>query len=360
MDTRTKLHPEGRLDENLYPDIITDNIPDKGVTSEKIADNAITNEKLALNSIRKENIQPKAIVNENIDDKTIKGGKLADRTIIAQKIASLTITGNEIADSAIGKRKLDDETIAIINASDKLSRAVTADANGNAQIGKNLEIDGNVLTLNGKQWGIVPIYYVDSSESINTSVGFMLCAVMPTLTNNTLIINGGIYIAESDEENLLLCPDSGQIDLQDTIDSKLENDVLYLGDPDIDNFLELFSLPITHNNLESFGASYFQRKLYRHSITCKSNYDGGNLWFFATFDSTSNLVIDSLQDLTTVLKPTNGYWISGSPSPYDTNGDTKWKGYGKLHYLNNIWYLGGSFDMSNLPVISVEDEVVAL
>lgn len=242
-----------------------------------------------------------------------------------------------------------------------LLKGISSDGKGNISIGKNLEIDGNVLTLNGKQWGIVPIYYVDSSEPINTSVGFMLCAVMPTLTNNTLIINGGIYIAESDEDNLLLCPDSGQIDLQDTIDSKLENDVLYLGDPDIDNFLELFSLPITHNNLESFGASYFQRKLYRHIIqVAKKNPDNPTdigIHAYLIFYSTNNLKADSLQDLTTLLKPTKGYRYPIYPG---FNASGTFETFESIGYANNIWaFYKGDKSISDI-INSVSDIVTTL
>lgn len=43
-------------------------------------------------------------------------------------------------------------------------------SNGDVVIGKNLEIDGKVLTVNGKQWGIMPVLVKNNANSF-TEVG---------------------------------------------------------------------------------------------------------------------------------------------------------------------------------------------
>ena len=93
--------------------------------------------------------------------------------------------------------------------------------------------------------------------------------------------------------------------------------------------------------------------LYRHDITIMGNLS-------ITVYSSSNLKIDSVQDLTTVLKPYVGLVLGGVW--YDKlNGNSEIAGYGALIYKSdNLWYMLLNTTESNIPVDSVTDIVTTI
>lgn len=94
--------------------------------------------------------------------------------------------------------------------------------------------------------------------------------------------------------------------------------------------------------------------LYRHDITIMSTLS-------ITVYSSSNLKIDSVQDLTTVLKPYVGLVLGGVW--YDKlNGNSEIAGYGALVYKSdNLWYmLLNTTGSNNILVNSVTDVVTTI
>lgn len=93
--------------------------------------------------------------------------------------------------------------------------------------------------------------------------------------------------------------------------------------------------------------------LYRHDITIMGTLS-------ITVYSSSNLKIDSVQDLTTVLKPYVGLVLGGVW--YDKlNDNSEIAGYGALIYKSdNLWYMLLNTTESNIPVNSVTDIVTTI
>lgn len=112
------------------------------------------------------------------------------------------------------------------------SEIIHADGSGNAVIGKNVEIDGNVFTLNKKAWGIFPVRSGNVEEMIDD--GFILTSVAPSLhpTLKQLSVTG-IWISGSSTK-VSINPSTSFV-VVDPI-TKLENGILTIGDGDYENF----------------------------------------------------------------------------------------------------------------------------
>ena len=249
-----------------------------------------------------------------------------------------------------------------------LLKGISSDGKGNISIGKNLEIDGNVLTLNGKQWGIMPIVFVEGSTY--TNAGFLFTDRFPLkndLTQGDLEDIGGIWV-NTDEDTMGICAALETIS-QTTDNTKIENGILYLNNVKADgqansdyyNFSALFKGFVTDANIEIAGDIYFQKKLYRHIIqVAKKNPDNPSdigIHAYLIFYSTNNLKADSLQDLTTLLKPTKGYRYPIYPG---FNASGTFETFESIGYANNIWaFYKGDKSASDI-INSVSDIVTTL
>ena len=87
--------------DNVYPNIKTNNIPDSGVTTQKIADNAVTTNKFADN----------AVTTIKILDGNITTNKIADNAVTTAKIADSAVTTAKIADNNITHQKLGNNSV---------------------------------------------------------------------------------------------------------------------------------------------------------------------------------------------------------------------------------------------------------
>lgn len=114
----------------------------------------------------------------------------------------------------------------------RLEKTVAIDDEGNITAGKNLEVEGNVLTLNGKDWGIFPVLSGNADEMIND--GFILTSSAPYLEpiSKSLSVTG-IWIS-GDVIKISKSPSTSFVVI-DPI-TKFENGVLTIGDSDYDNF----------------------------------------------------------------------------------------------------------------------------
>lgn len=113
-----------------------------------------------------------------------------------------------------------------------LEKSLGVDKEGNLTARKNLEVEGNVFTLNGKDWGIFPVRSGNADEMIDD--GFILTSSAPHLEpiSKNLSVTG-IWIS-GDVIKISKSPSTSFV-VVDPI-TKFENGVLTIGDSDYDNF----------------------------------------------------------------------------------------------------------------------------
>ena len=181
------------------------------------------------------------------------------------------------------KRMVDSELI------NSLGNDIKFDEKGNVTLGRNLEVGGKVFTLNGKQWGIMPVIKIVRGDYINE--GFILSDALPSVEGGLISVSGIWYSADRND-TIGLCPaktnfpkKSGQ--------THIENGSLYVDVTDMDALLELFPYIVTQLDLPDL--SELQGQLYRHKLRLNNLYR-------LTYDSTSNLNVGSVDNLRTIMK----------------------------------------------------------
>lgn len=120
----------------------------------------------------------------------------------------------------------------------------------------------------------------------------------------------------------------------------------------VENYLSEDNVKTLFGNQSIIGTGNID--LYRHDITIMGTLS-------ITVYSSSNLKIDSVQDLTTVLKPYVGLVLGGVW--YDKlNDNSEIAGYGALIYKSdNLWYmLLNTTESNNILVNSVTDVVTTI
>jgi hypothetical protein len=90
----------------VRPNIVTDNIPDGGVTTAKINDGAGTTAKIADNAITSAKIASGAVVNDKLSNNVVTSSKIADGAVQAAKISSGAVLESKLADNAVSHDKL--------------------------------------------------------------------------------------------------------------------------------------------------------------------------------------------------------------------------------------------------------------
>lgn len=174
------------------------------------------------------------------------------------------------------KRMIDDELL-------------TADKNG-ITVGKNLKVGGNVFTLKDKQWGIMPVIKINVSGNY-AEEGFILSDALPSVEEGLINVSGIWYSADRNDV-IGLCPAKTNFPKKSN-KTRIENGILYVDVTDIDTLLELFPYIVTQLDLPDL--SELQSKLYRHKITLNNLY-------ILMYNSTSNLKVNSVADLRTIMK----------------------------------------------------------
>lgn len=118
---------------------------------------------------------------------------------------------------------------------------------------------------------------------------------------------------------------------------------------------------VIFNNLVSEDdLKELQPKLYRHILTMVATTEEGDPeTSIIEYISTNNLKVDSLQDLTTLLKPTaNFIYPLGPVVNADLGGITD---YNHLEYSNSVWKFASSApNTTKINVTSVSDTVTTL
>ena len=110
------LHPKGSLTDNLYPNILSDNIPNYAITTAKLALQCVTGDNIAIYAVDVPQIANGAIVTAKIDDsavttakinnKAVTNAKIDDSAVTTVKLASEAVTTAKIANNAVGYNQL--------------------------------------------------------------------------------------------------------------------------------------------------------------------------------------------------------------------------------------------------------------
>lgn len=182
------------------------------------------------------------------------------------------------------KRMVDSELI------NSLGNDIKFDEMGNVTVGKNLEVGGNVFTLNGKKWGIMPVIKVNTGGNY-ANEGFILSDALPFVEGGLISVSGIWYSADRND-TIGLCPAKTNFPKKSN-KTRIENGILYVDVTDIDTLLELF--PYIATQLDLPDLSELQSQLYRHKLRLNNLY-------VLMYDSTSNLNVGSVDDLRTIMK----------------------------------------------------------
>lgn len=171
-----------------------------------------------------------------------------------------------------------------INSIKSQISGINSDSNG------NVSIAGKVFTLNGKQWGIMPV--CTNIDNAITNKGYIIYSEKPKIFSPATNINvfkcKGIYLNETG--NVYIFSYSPSAD-----NISIENDTLYIKSNDAyTSFINsAFNMELAQNEISQIKDK--QSKLYRHRLRLNNLY-------ILMYDSTSNLNVGTVDDLRTIMK----------------------------------------------------------
>ena len=241
------------------------------------------------------------------------------------------------------KRMIDSELI------EPLRTDIKFDGMGNVTVGNNLEVGGKTK-LNG---GLKPIHEYNLGNDNKLQVLFE----EEDLASGPNTFTGIGYIV--DEVNSIVpCMFYCEIENGGIVEDSFDA---------IDCFGNTYKLSngVQFTNI-SDELSKKQAKLYRHVLSLSNNsfmYSG-----YIVYISTSNLKVASLEDLTTLLKPSKNYTypLTGTCTGLDTRDAIQFgsknlyiKSFDKISYENNTWYFKDNYGDTE-ALDSVSDTVTPL
>lgn len=116
MDKLQTLREKDNPSNNVYPNILTGNIPNKGVTRAKIDDNAIDTQQLATQSVTEAKIFDNAVSTDKIQDNAVTTGKIANAAITQNKLGLNAVGTYNIEASAVTNAKIANNSVTFIKA----------------------------------------------------------------------------------------------------------------------------------------------------------------------------------------------------------------------------------------------------
>lgn len=317
----------------------------------------------------------------------ITSGELDESEI--NKLKKQVLNIEQTLDDIINNRlhKIDNEILNIHYTIEGMNKVIPTDINVDSNGNLILEHDGTEITGQKKQ---VAVY---TKEQINTLLN---SAGLKTFTLS--YPNTGMYPTENHAERTIsnatqipivyeciqyvkqhgacilkirngIWASSGYTDLNPVY-------ILCITSPDSDtSMLECYGttgeyiIKLVSDNDTSLGsesntkiiydkiakASDVNYKVYRHQLTLHAT-DGEYTTCFLDIYSSNNLKVDSLQDLTTLLKPNANTLYTGISTVTISMPNLF------LKYINNIWQIGEAGESGDIlnPVTSVEDIVTTI
>lgn len=232
------------------------------------------------------------------------------------------------------KRMIDSELI------EALGTDIKFDGTGNVIVGKNLEV-GGTTKLNG---GLEPIHTYKLDGITNLYVYFEDTDHDGSVPNDFLGYGWIERFGSGRPCIFYYALQNGKVNRF----QGLSSDTIYEYS---DNTMHTSKIAKAEN---------VQAKLYRHIITMVANTEEGDPeTSIIEYISTNNLKVASLQDLTTLLKPTaNFIYPLGPVVNADLGGITD---YNQLKYSNSVWkFAGPASNITEINVVSVSDTVTPL
>lgn len=237
-----------------------------------------------------------------------------------------------------------------------VNKGITVKGNGDVTVGRNLEVDGKTKLNSGFTFihkysvpntsDYITVYFEYANTNIgeNNFIGTFkygdneyLCFGTYHFNNNNLSSFSILYFTDSDSSRLSHIGYSNNEYSESTL-------ALYDDIPDVSNL---------------------QPKLYRHVISLSN--DDLQISGAIVYISSSNLKVDSLQDLTTLLKPSGSYYwyplssvLTGLNSTEAASAGTVYiKSHDRIVYENSTWSFTGSSGTKD-AILSVFDIVTTL
>lgn len=242
-----------------------------------------------------------------------------------------------------------------------VNKGITVKDNGDVTVGRNLEVDGKTKLMSGLEvihtYKINELYslkiYIENSDEGTGGFNFIGCIsnplgeCYPCYGNYTLLTGTKLYFHA--------------IVLVDTATGVFNS-------PEFWTYNAAESTPTLAIKKFAFAdaipdVSTLQPKLYRHVIrlsggTAPNSYQG-----YIVYDCSSNLKVDSLQDLTALTKATGGfrYPLSGLCIQGGITGNPTATNYNLLGYDGSIWHVDSYIVTTTSPTITtVSDTVTTL
>lgn len=313
----------------------------------------------------------------------ITSGELDETEIdkLKEQVTNMNATINNI-ENALARHttEINDNTATITALNKVMPTDINVDSNGNLI----LEHDGTEITGQKKQ---VAVYTKEQVNTLLNSAGlktftlnnkddysYQSGSIQHKITVTTTDINILNDCAEYVKDNGPCILEFDYINRSTSYDSPIRILILYTIDGGYGHYVihgttgdDEVNASATRNtgaspeeneiimNAYAYKSNIKDYKVYRHQLTLHAT-DGEYTTCFLDIYSSNNLKVDSLQDLTTLLKPNANTLYTGvsivtigMPNLF-------------LKYENNIWQIGEAGEAGDIlnPVTSVEDIVTTI
>lgn len=240
-----------------------------------------------------------------------------------------------------------------------VNKGITVKDNGDVTVGKNLEVDGTTklnkgfapiheYKLNASGTYLLKIFneILDTFTGVYTFYG-QLYKDNPEISITTEYLTFGSYVKYED------IPQLSCICIPPKTSDNSPGNLVYINNLNPSHNLVVKEY-VTIDQIPD--VSTLQPKMYRHVIKLQCSAPEGLQAAYIIVESTSNLKVDSLQDLTTLMKPGSVLIYPLNCRPYLNSSVSS---FSLLVYGNSAWML--SNDGSNGPfVTTVSDTVTTL
>ena len=278
-------------------------------------------------------------------------------------VASLTSTDNSLQEQIDNNNGLINDVstqVSVIERPDAnttvVNKGITVKDNGDVTVSRNLEVGGTTKLNNGFEF--IHTYPVSSTQNINIMFeepldglgyyGFVgILSPSDSIGVEYLCIGTYLEVGAPYKVVSLMFIDNSDLDKLKYAKGNADGNALAVSNvtPDV---------------------STLQPKLYRHVLSLSNNsymYSG-----YIVYISTSNLKVNSLEGLTTLLNPSKNYIypLTGICTGLDTrdaiqfgNKNLYLKSFDKISYENNTWYFKDEYGDTE-EFDSVSDTVTPL
>lgn len=241
----------------------------------------------------------------------------------------------------------------------KLYNSIHGSYNGDIEVGKDAHIDGNInVDLDATIDGIIKLGSSAMFAYIGMGSGNGVPAIMHYRIDNGSVIVDSAIAFDTTGPILLSWSDLGNV--------TYANGVYTTAKPP-----EVIDLSLlTENKISGLYAAVNslnaqvknkQNKLYLHRLTLTSKSGDVSTIAKLNWYSTNSLVVDSLKDLTTLLKPSNEWTCGVTAINFDSSqGKLESTMINELLYANSVWRFATPMTKGAYPISSVSDSVTAV